>query len=108
MRPCAQVGKIVLGIERDLFPFRQVGNQLFFIGLFLLFGPSQRLFARHGAAHDGIIRLHDLFHFLFNSCDIVIFDSCITKVNIIIKAFCNYRTYPELCLWVKVFYCLCH
>ena len=105
VRTTAEVCKVSLLIagNRSIFQLR---DQIQLV--LIILEHLQSLFLGNLLTDDLLAGLCNLLHFLLNRCDILVTDYVIAKVYVIVKAFCNNRSYPELCLWVQVLDCLCH
>ena len=60
-------------------------------------------------ADDLLAALGNLLHLFLDGCEIFLAsDNVIAEIYIVVESFCNYRSYPELCLWVQMLDSLCH
>ena len=106
MRPCAEICEIALLIERNNSVIGKITNQLHLIGLVLLFHEFNRFFPGQFKAFQRNILLCNLFHFLFQSGQILI-GKTVLQIKIIIKSVINRRADGQLSFGKQMFYRLC-
>ncbi|MPM57573.1 hypothetical protein SDC9_104395 [bioreactor metagenome] len=103
VRAGAEICKIALLIKRDLLPFGQLLNELNFIGLSHLFGKCNGLGPGQREPLDGLIVLHNFYHF-----GLKLFEVFRRKggfhVDIVIKSALNRGPDGELCLGIEPLY----
>ena len=105
MRSTAEIREIALLItcNGSVFEVRDEINLIFVIAEHL-----ESLFLGNLFADNLVAFLGKFLHFFLYCRNIFIPDNIITKIHIIIEAFRNYRTYPELGMRIKMSDCLCH
>ena len=99
MRTTAKISEVTLSIGRNnYFIFIHSGNQVYLV--WIIFKHFQSFSFRYFVPYNTFAIFGNLLHFFFNLCQIFISDRFVTKIYIIIETFRNYRTYPELGIWI--------